>query len=431
MSNFEKFCREVSLFQNSFGDLETAEIDHIKIEILELPPVQSMIQDYDEEACSDDDEEIQETKTQSIANDIQSESDWNETNNSSDDSNYEESSSSKKKFLEKPKTVTRKKPRRAKSQKTNSKEVIELEIENCYKNSDGTISSCALEKYEKRWHSLRLICRECDKHVNGPLELKNHYLLEHTPGFGGFEKYKCGDCLAEVENFHKFLNHMTDAHASYLKFCCLLCSDSLFWNLDSLNLHYQSLHVDLSIFNCLFCGRFFKTSFYLSSHVSRFHKIQIRRDDGEISNPSQVGAHTVESLFALELSRDDIIECQNILELRDNEKNFDGSVTTNYYANKTYANQTTWSKLKMSCTECSLKFSSYQLSEHQNVHQNSKFKNFVCISCPEQKTFFNLGKSNLNCSFSLNHFHFIFRIFREPYFYHSPRKSSLFLFYLR
>lgn len=84
--------------------------------------------------------------------------------------------------------------------------------------------------------------------------------------------------------------------------------------------------------------------------------------------------------------------------LSDEDKKDDGSVSQKY--RESYANQTTWTKLKISCIECSIPFSAYQLSEHQLSEHTSK--NFVCTSCPEQKTFFNL-ESFVNHTFTIHH----------------------------
>jgi DNA-directed RNA polymerase subunit M/transcription elongation factor TFIIS len=131
--------------------------------------------------------------------------------------------------------------------------------------------------------------------------------------------------------------------------------------------------------------------------------VQICREDGEILIPNQT-THTVETLFAEEMSRDDLIERQNILKLRDDEKNDDGSVSQSYHENN--ANQSiTWAKLQITCKECNIPFLPYQLSDHQiRVHHNPKSRNFTCTSCPDQKNFFNL-ESFINHTFTIHHLH--------------------------
>jgi RNase P subunit RPR2 len=127
--------------------------------------------------------------------------------------------------------------------------------------------------------------------------------------------------------------------------------------------------------------------------------VQICREDGEILIPNQA-IHSVETLFAEEISRDDIVH-QNILKLRDDEKNSDGSVTQKYRDRN--QNQTTWEKLQINCNECNVSFPAYQLSIHQlSDHQNSKTRNFTCLSCPEQKIFFNL-ESFVNHTFTIHY----------------------------
>lgn len=193
--------------------------------------------------------------------DNESGSDWNEVNGSTDTSSHYKSSSYKKRKSDKSKAINTKRKRyvkRSQSQKLQDNEPIELAgLEDSQRNlDDGTLSLSALAQYPNRWQNMKLICFECDRVVNGPLELKNHYNLEHSPSNGGFEKYKCADCDGSevVEAFHKFLNHVTEIHQPCLKFCCIACSE-MFWSIDHLHQHHQTNHAEVPVFRCLLCGR--------------------------------------------------------------------------------------------------------------------------------------------------------------------------------
>lgn len=331
-------------------------------------------------------------------------SEWNNSDDSSD-SDYQSSSYKKaknSKTSSKRGSRARTTSRRAKTATATSRnEVVELEVADTDKNDDGTISSRTDTNYSDKWMDMRLPCQECGQVVVGPFDLKVHYAACHSPDLNGYEKYPCDDCCEVYVGFHKFLNHVTGMHKSSFKFCCLICSD-MFWNFDALRKHYQSKHRDesSSIFFCLLCGRFFKTSYYLSTHETRFHKKQESPDDGGALHNQTI--HTVDSLFAEEISSETFSH-DTAFNIPKHDKNPDGSVSKECqlrYASKGWASQ------PMNCTECRVQLAStYQLSLHiDEEHPGAKSRNFVCTSCPEHKTFFNL-ESYVNHSFTIHHPH--------------------------
>lgn len=399
-------------------------LDQVKVEIHELPVVECFLQDDVKQSHRDQpakkkrklrsnessEELYNEVEDPVLAdeeiNSSNSESEWNNASNSSD-SDYQ-TAYYKKKKKESAKPVKSRRGRKPAVQKKEesetTKDAVELDIAECDKNDDGTITSAANSCFNgEKWCDMRLSCQECDQVVKGPFELKEHYTKQHSPDLSGYEKYQCSECVDTDDNvvqyFHKFLNHYVD-HQPFLKFCCLICSE-MYWNLDSLQQHYQSNHEQNLLYNCLLCGRFFKTDFYLTSHETRVHKVHINREDGEIRIPNQA-AITVESLFADELTGD-LFEKENIFKLAANEKNADGSVTEecrNRFTGRT------WTSLPLSCLKCDLRQqTAFDLYEHyNNQHTNSKERNFVCSNCPEQKTFFNL-ESFINHTFTIHHEH--------------------------
>lgn len=443
ISNFATYsetCKEVQLRMMMENDLHD-----IKVEIQELPVINEappnkeskkrklqydacVIADEnkvkkDEDKVEKDEADDPEENGEDFEN---SGSDWKDSDNSSD-SDYQTLAYKKRK---KEKAASSPRPSRRGRKPTKAKpmdvedpnEAIELDIPDCDKNDDGTISNNAGASYDgKKWSDRRLSCMECESVVyKGPYDLRGnllcnqfvlinhlvfaeHYSKEHPPQFEGFEKYRCEQCgdsdEAVVECLHKFVNHICE-HQPFLKFCCLVCSE-MYWNLDALHQHYEIAHEESNLHFCLLCGRFFKTAYYLASHETRLHKVQISREDGEIKMPHQQ-AWTVENLFADEISGD-LFEKQNIFRLPASEKNADGSVTQecrDRFADKS------WKTLPMNCTQCHVKMpSGYELSEHYNeLHFNAKLRNFICSDCPEQKTFFN-HESYVNHVFTIHHEH--------------------------
>lgn len=413
VTNFATFSETAKEMQIKF--MKESPLEEVKVEINELPVVECFLQDdlndqpvnrkrklRSEEAVAQFaiSEELQsEPFPIDEVNSYNSESAWDDSSDSSD-SDYQ-GSVYKRKRKEKTKSmVTRHRRKMTTQKKEENEDVNELDVAESDKNHDGTITVSADAFYSgKKWCDMRLSCQECDQVVKGPHELREHYTKQHSPDLGGYDKYQCLECDEGVVQFHKFLNHVVE-HQPFLKFCCLICP-SMFWNLDSLQQHHQSTHGDVSLFNCLLCGRFFKAEFYLTSHETRVHKLQVSREDSEIRTPSQT-AITVESLFADDLTGD-LFERENIFKLPAHEKNADGSVTvecSNRFAGRT------WTSLPLGCTECDIKLpSAYELYEHyNNQHSGSKTRNFVCSSCPEQKTFFNL-ESFVNHTFTIHHEH--------------------------
>lgn len=356
---------------------------------------------YDE--TSQDSEE--EKSVEDMVEDQNFMSSGSESDNSSD-SDYQ-SSSYKKRKVEKPTPkVKSKRGRKPKSQRVfdndSVNEAVELDVSDCDRNDDGTISISAQESYnDQRWCDMRLTCTECDYTVKGPYGLKLHYADQHSTELNEVEKYRCVDCKdtdeGTVDALHKYVNHVVK-HRPFLKFCCLVCS-TLFWNLDALHQHYQSNHKDVPSFHfCLLCGQFFKASYYLTSHETRLHKVQVCREDGEIKIPGQV-VITVDTLFADELANDEV-DADSIFRLPESEKNADGTVTK--ACQKRFEGRT-WTSIPMKCTACQLKLpSAFKLWEHLGEkHSNIRIRNYVCESCPQQKTFFYL-ESFVNHTFTIH-----------------------------
>lgn len=433
IGNFAKFSQDAEAFQSRL--MLEHNIHQVKIEAADLPIVDYVAEDLQAELIestatlkrsleetnvsivrkkkaraeqpSPAAEEEPEPSKDCVNDDCDnSASEWNNSNDSSD-SDYQSSSYKKAKNSKpsrSPKGWSRKgrATRRAKTATATSRnEVIELDVADTDKNDDGTVSNRTDTNYSDKWTDMRLPCQECGQVVVGPYDLKVHYTACHSPDLNGYEKYPCDDCCEVLDGFHKFLNHVTATHQSSFKFCCLVCSD-MFWNFDALHKHYQTKHEDecSSIFFCLLCGRFFKTSYYLSTHETRFHKKQELPDDGGALQNQTI--HTVDSLFAEEIISETFSH-DTAFNIPKPDKNPDGSVSKECqmrYASKNWASQ------PMNCTECSIQLAStFQLSLHiDEEHPGAKSRNFVCTNCPEHKTFFNL-ESYVNHSFTIHHPH--------------------------
>jgi hypothetical protein len=250
-----RFSENARKFQSTFFGTD------VKVEVFEMPVIECFTQHEDIKFEPREGKRKLRSTTVKPCEDETSEEVYSE--NGSDFNDKSESSDSDYKSTYKPRkqdkdnqTAKRKRyVKRSQSQKLKDNEAIKLEVSESHKNLDGTIVG-----YEgNRWQDITMSCTECDKVLQGPLELKIHYTQDHSPGFGGYDKYKCSfdDCeISEVvlDAFHKYINHVTELHRPSLKFCCLVCSD-MFWNLDALSTHYQTCHTEHSVFNCLLCGR--------------------------------------------------------------------------------------------------------------------------------------------------------------------------------
>jgi hypothetical protein len=139
-------------------------------------------------------------------------------------------------------------------------------------DEDGSVKDKFAENLQS-WSSmneLKCIYDHCSKKFKSPFELLLHNRAVHK---GQNEKvFKCPSCPAGDDSkeqrfdFCQFFQHTVDAHQSYLRFCCVVCS-KMFFNLSSLLEHYVDTHRSFSFLVCLYDGLLFKTLQQIKDHI--------------------------------------------------------------------------------------------------------------------------------------------------------------------
>jgi KRAB domain-containing zinc finger protein len=174
----------------------------------------------------------------------------------------------------------------------------------------------------------------------------------------------------------------------------------------SLNMHYRNIHLsaDQAIKHCKRCGQYFRKPVDLSNHEIRVHKIKANREGKDIKG----ALYTMEYLFAEELA--DLNFKQNKdFEVPECDKNADGTVSD--ACKSRYINEMWTDIMFHDCPDCKDSFKSpYLLSLHFNAKHSEDRANFVCKSCPEDKTFLNF-ESFINHTFTIHHEHLRFFCF--------------------
>lgn len=93
--------------------------------------------------------------------------------------------------------------------------------------------------------------------------------LTHFPHFYGKQnsQYGCSQCNKSFNTVHGLEVHVRRTHAGALRpHCCELCGKT-FGHEISLQQHKQTIHSSAKNFNCTICGKCFKRSSTLSTHM--------------------------------------------------------------------------------------------------------------------------------------------------------------------
>ncbi len=156
-----------------------------------------------------------------------------------------------------------------------------LQIDDCYKNEDGSVSDLYLEENAcTLWKDLKFFCKICKQNKGTGFLKYKHHIEEHTETSVKL-KYFCNICKASVKYSEELLNHYLQHHYN-MKYSCIVCS-KLFWRFTSLFNHYVSCHPkeNEEIFMCLICGEHRRSKDEIRTHKTEFHDIRNDCDDPE------------------------------------------------------------------------------------------------------------------------------------------------------
>ena len=151
-----------------------------------------------------------------------------------------------------------------------------LDIDDCYKNDDGTVSSERQEFFMK-WTSFKINCYRCSKEEMSPIEYFLHHQNEHidwtdpSKNLVAF-KFSCNECPKEsFASLTTFFSHQVYKHLhDELSFRCLVCS-KMFWNYVALSHHLKSYHPSFRQYLCMICGRMLDRLSLFRHHLTAAH----------------------------------------------------------------------------------------------------------------------------------------------------------------
>ena len=144
------------------------------------------------------------------------------------------------------------------------------------------------EDHKKKKHgdATGIICPQCGKAFAATKGLKEHIRQQHE----GSYKFKCpyagpeqGQCKFKgTDGVQAFDRHMTKQHGEGALFTCPKCQKSNIQGTASLQRHLkEDKCTALKNFECLACGKWYKSKEYLEKHIKEKHK------EGDVSTLSQ------------------------------------------------------------------------------------------------------------------------------------------------
>lgn len=150
-----------------------------------------------------------------------------------------------------------------------------LNVEDCFKNEDGTVSLCQNEKFID-WKAFELNCNVCSTSSLSPIDYYMHHQNNHTNVTSKEDqsmKFNCTDCPEEAfASLVSFFDHKLNKHNfDGLSFRCIVCS-RLFWNYIALSNHVKFAHPSFKPFFCMVCGKMLAKASLLRHHVATLHR---------------------------------------------------------------------------------------------------------------------------------------------------------------